>query len=231
MPKFRRGHHRLIAGVLRSFNQELLTEARCFFGGGTQLAMTYGEYRESRDVDFLCSSRAGFRSLREQVTQVSLGRIASGTLKLAREVRADRDGIRTFFNVDGTRLKFEILLEARIDLDGELSSLFQVPTLSRECAIAEKFLANADRGMDESIMFRDLVDLAFAAVHAGKPALSSGLALAEQAYGSAVRRSLKLAIDAFRENRARAKVSIDSLGIEDTATLRKGVRSLYALTA
>lgn len=231
MPKFHRTHHRLIAGVLRSLNPELLTEARCFFGGGTQLAMTYGEYRESRDVDFLCSSRAGFRSLREEVSQVSLGPIVSGTLKLAREVRADRDGIRTFFDVDGTRLKFEIVLEARIDLDGEFSRVFHVPTLNRQCAIAEKFLANADRGTDESIMFRDLVDLAFAAVHAGKPALSSGLALAEQAYGSAVRRSLRSTIDTFRESRARAKASIDSLGIKDTATLRKGVRSLYALTA
>lgn len=231
MPKFYRPHHRLIAGVLRSFNKELLTEARCFFGGGTQMAMTYGEYRESRDIDFLCSSRAGFRTMREQVTQVSLGKIVSGSLKLAREVRADRDGIRTFFEVDGARLKLEILLEARIDLDGGPSSVFHVPTLSRECAIAEKFLANADRGMDDSMMFRDLVDLAFAAVHAGEPDLSSGLELAEQAYGNAVRRSLKLAIEAFRENRSRAKASIESLGIENTATLRKGVRSLYALTA
>lgn len=40
---------------------KLLSEAQCYFGGGTQLAMTYGEYRESRDVDFLCSSRDGFR--------------------------------------------------------------------------------------------------------------------------------------------------------------------------
>jgi len=32
------------------------------------LAMTLGEYRESRDIDFLCSSREGFRSLRETVT-------------------------------------------------------------------------------------------------------------------------------------------------------------------
>jgi hypothetical protein len=208
-----------------------LAEARCFFGGGTQLAMAYGEYRESRDIDFLCANRAGFRALREQVTQATLGEIVSGTLQLAREVRSDRDGIRTFIEVDGARIKFEILLEARIDLEGKLSSVFRVPTLSIECAIAEKLLANADRGLDESILFRDLVDLAFAAVHAGKPALSSGLAIAEQAYGTAVKRCLKLTIDAFRESRARAKASIDSLGLEETATLRKGVRSLYALTA
>jgi hypothetical protein len=136
MPEFRKRHHRIIASVLRSLNARLLADARCFFGGGTQLAMAYGEYRESRDVDFLCSDRAGFRSLREQVTQVSLGKIVSGTLKLAREVRSDRDGIRTFFDGDGARIKFEILLEARIDLDGQLSSLFRVPTLGRALAEA-----------------------------------------------------------------------------------------------
>ena len=45
-----------------------LARAECYFGGGTMLAMTLGEYRESRDIDFLCSSREGFRSLRETVT-------------------------------------------------------------------------------------------------------------------------------------------------------------------
>jgi Nucleotidyl transferase AbiEii toxin, Type IV TA system len=94
MPEFRRAHHRLVASLLERMNAKLLSEARCYFGGGTQLAMTYGEYRESRDVDFLCSSRDGFRRLREQVTQSSLGGIVARRVKLAREVRADRDGIR-----------------------------------------------------------------------------------------------------------------------------------------
>lgn len=228
MPEFRRTHHRIVAGILRSMNSPLLTEARCFFGGGTQLAMAYGEYRESRDVDFLCSNRTGFRLLREEVTTASLGRIVRERLTLAREVRADRDGIRTFFDVDGARIKFQILLEARIDLDGRLDGALKVPTLSVECAIAEKLLANADRGLDEAILFRDLIDLAFVSVHVGKDALSKGFAIAEQAYGSAVRRCLNLAIDEFRNNRSRAKACLDSLGVEDTSLLRKGIRSLRA---
>ncbi|MGH8194109.1 MAG: nucleotidyl transferase AbiEii/AbiGii toxin family protein [Woeseiaceae bacterium] len=45
----------------------------------------------------------------------------------------------------------------------EIDKTLGIPTLRRECAIAEKFLANADRGLDESILSRDLVDLFFIA--------------------------------------------------------------------
>lgn len=74
MPEFRRAHHRVIAKILRRLNGDLLLEARCFFGGGTRIALEFKEFRESRDIDFLCSSRAGFRKLRESVDQHSLVR-------------------------------------------------------------------------------------------------------------------------------------------------------------
>lgn len=230
-PEFRRPHHRLVAQTLRALNAEFLAEAACFFGGGTQLAMSFGEYRESRDIDFLCSSRTGFKALREEVTEQSLGRMLDRRLELAREVRADRDGIRTFFIVDGIRLKFEILLEGRIDLAGAMDHAFGVPVLALEVALAEKFLANADRGLDDSTLSRDLVDLAFCAAHVGKGPLQAGLTIAEEAYGKAIRRHLDQALDAFRSNRARARACIDSLGIEDTPTLRKGLRTVRSLLA
>jgi hypothetical protein len=226
MPDFKRPHHRLVAIVLKSMDADFLAQARCYFGGGTLLAMALGEYRESRDVDFLCSSREGFRLLRQQVTNRSLGRILRRPVEYAREIRADRDGIRTFLDLDGVPIKFEIILEARIDLDGKLDKKLGVPTLNMECAIAEKLLANADRGLDESTLARDLIDLAFAAAHAGKNPLREALELAEQAYGTAVWRSLRLSLDNFKNNRSRANACIRSLGIEDTRTLRKGLRIL-----
>ena len=93
---FHREYHRAIAVTLAELHAPLLLEARCYFGGGTLIALSFGEFRESRDIDFLCSDRAGFRKLRETVTNESLGSIARKPIKLAREVRADRDGIRTF---------------------------------------------------------------------------------------------------------------------------------------
>jgi len=223
--EFRRPHHRAIARALRAMDAEFLASAGCFFGGGTQLAMALGEYRESRDIDFLCSRRSGVRALREAVTNRSLGAVLRRKLELVRDVRMDRDGIRTFFLVDEVRLKFEIVFEGRIDLDGSLDQALGVPVLRPEHAVAEKLLANADRGLDESTLARDLIDLAFAAVSFGKPVFHRGLALAEEAYGTAVRRYLEASLDAFR-NRARAAQCIKSLAVEETATLRKGLRAV-----
>jgi len=204
---------------------QFLADAGCFFGGGTQLAMTLGEYRESRDIDFLCARRTGVRALREQVTNRSLGAVLRSKLELVRDVLTDRDGIRTFFLVDDVRLKFEIVFEGRIDLDGDIDRVLGVPVLKPEHAVAEKLLANADRGLDESTLARDLIDLAFAAVGFGRETFDTGLALAEQAYGTAVRRYLGASLEAFR-SRGRAAHCMRSLAIDDSATLRKGLRTL-----
>lgn len=229
MPEYRRPHHRLVRDALKKMDAGFLARTECYFGGGTFLTMTFGEYRESRDIDFLCSTRLGFKSLRETVTDRSLGAIFRQPVELAREVRADRDGIRTFLNIGGVPIKFEIILEARIDLEGALHQSLGIPTLRTECAVAEKFLANADRGLDESTLSRDLVDLSFVAAQAGRPPVEQGMAIAEQAYGTAVRKSLQSSLDAFKSNRSRANAHLRSLGVEDTQTLRAGLRLLGKL--
>jgi hypothetical protein len=225
--EFRRQHHRAIAKALRAFDAEFLERAGCFFGGGTQLAMKLGEYRESRDIDFLCSRRSGVRALRETVRNDSLGAVLRRPLELVRDVRTDRDGIRTFLLVGDTRLKLEIVFESRIDLAGDLDDDLGVPVLGAEHAVAEKLLANADRGLDESTLARDLVDLAFAAVRFGRSTFEAGLKIAEEAYGTAARHHLAASLAAFK-NRSRAAQCIKALAVDDVATLRKGLRALRA---
>ena len=112
----------------------------------------FGEYRESADLDFLCASREGYRALRGTVTDRGLGKIAGVKLKYAREVIADRYGIRTVLDVAGEKIKFEIILEARIGLSGDATPELRVPALDAESCCAEKFLANADRWGDESFL-------------------------------------------------------------------------------
>lgn len=58
---FERPHHLRIAHVLQALNGPLLREHCCLFGGGTAIALRYGEYRESVDVDFLVSHKDGWR--------------------------------------------------------------------------------------------------------------------------------------------------------------------------
>ena len=64
-PAYRRPVHRQVLAILSTLDAAFLEQARCFFGGGTRIVLELGEYRESRDIDFLCSDRDGYRRLRE----------------------------------------------------------------------------------------------------------------------------------------------------------------------
>ena len=229
MAEFRRPHHRAVAALLAAMDPEFLERAQCWFGGGTQIALSLEEYRESRDIDFLCSSRDGFRLLRETVSEKSLGALARKPIALARELRTDRDGIRGFLIHGEARIKFEIVLEARIDLSGRPDKRLGVPVLSLECVAAEKFLANADRGLDTSTNSRDAIDLAFLAAAHGAEALVPGLRLAESAYGNEVKLRLAAVLRLFSAKHGYAGQCARSLGIEDTATLRRGLTILRRL--
>jgi hypothetical protein len=90
-------------------------------------------------------------------------------------------------------------------------------------------LANADRGLDESTRSRDLVDLAFLAARYGARALSPGLELAKEAFGSAVERQLKLVLAKLKADRGYAMRSATGLGLEDRLRLRKGLALIGAL--
>ena len=95
--------------------------------------------------------------------------------------------------------------------------------------MAEKFLPNADRGPDESTQSRDLIDLAFLAARYADRALQPGLLLAESAYGSAIRHYFERGLDRFAADSRYASRCARSLGINDLATLRKGISSLRKL--
>ena len=228
MASFRRPFHRAVAKLAASLNTDLLLEAQCFHGGGTQLALTHDEFRLSADLDFLCSKRDGYRRVREQVTETSLGQIFRSPIRLARSVNTANDGIRTAIDVDGQIVKFAILIEARLDLVGKVAPPLAIPTLAFEYAVAEKFLANADRGLDDATHQRDVVDLAVLAAHHGVASLRPGLELAKRAYGGAVERCLWLVVDSLQKP-GRMPAVCSSLAIDDPAPLRKGLRVLPQL--
>ncbi len=163
---FKRPHHQRIAFLLSKFNTELLNEAMTFFGGGTAITLLLDEYRESVDIDFICSSKEGYRLLRNTVSQ-DLGALLIEPVKHLREVRADRYGIRTFLEVDDIPVKVEIVFEDRIQIKGETDAGLPVPVLSKQDMYSEKLLANTDRGTDRSALSRDIIDLAMMIHHWG----------------------------------------------------------------
>ncbi len=225
---FERPCHRVVMRALEALDGAFLEAAQCFFGGGTRIVLSLGEYRESADIDFLCSSREGYRTLRATVGTRSLGKIGQGRLKLAREVIADRYGIRTVLDVAGEKLKFEIILEGRIELSGEPAGELPVPVLDPVTCFAEKFLANADRWNDESALGRDVIDLAFMRSRWGREPLGAGLALATEAYGKAPAADAKRAATKMLERVDWRRRCVAALSITDTRTLLSGLRPLAA---
>lgn len=65
-------HHRNIVELLRCMSASLLEQTQCYFGGGTAIVMELGEYRLSDDIDLLCASAQGYRTLRNTITHDSL---------------------------------------------------------------------------------------------------------------------------------------------------------------
>jgi Nucleotidyl transferase AbiEii toxin, Type IV TA system len=196
---FERPHHQRIAHVLSALDSSVLAQNACWFGGGTCIALKFGEYRESVDIDFLVSDPAGYRELRQLLTGLdglaSITRRGAMPLELLREVRADQYGIRTQVRMDGHAIKFEIVREARI--------LFQEPepqdqiagvkTLTLLDLAASKMLANSDRQADDGVFSRDIIDLAM--MDLKLPQLRQALEKATEAYGTTISKDLAKAID------------------------------------
>ena len=227
-PIYRRARHLDVARVLRSLNGELLLRAKCYFGGGTRIVLALDEYRESADIDLLCSDRDGYRLLRSAILPDSLGEIMASPLPLAREVVADRYGIRTFVSAGDVPIKFEIIHEGRIDLSGGADSALGVPSLDARSCFAEKLLANADRGGDDAFRSRDVIDLAFMLERWGTDSFLDGVKVASAAYGAVVATSAQTAARELLRSKTRFRRCVDSLIVADDATLSAGLRRLIA---
>ncbi|ROZ63423.1 nucleotidyl transferase AbiEii/AbiGii toxin family protein [Ramlibacter sp. WS9] len=213
---FERPHHRDVALVLQSLDPQALSQRHCYFGGGTAMALRYGEYAEWIDIDFLVSELAGYRELRQALGNVhGLQPIVRDglQLELAREVRADQYGIRTHVRSGTSTIKFEIVLEGRIALatPGEADSICGIHTLTPIDLAAEKLLANADRWPDDAVYSRDLIDLAM--MQADRPLLEAACVKAEAAYGESIRRALAQAVDALQSRPGRLEECMKAMRI------------------
>lgn len=172
----------------------LLLRCRCYFGGGTAIVLRNGEYRVSLDVDFLCSDAEGYRDLRTAAVERGARAFFGPGIETVRPFRTDQYGLRALLAWNGQRIKFEIVREARITLDGALDDRLGVPLLSVEDQFAEKLLANADRGLDRGVAYRDAIDLGHLTRAAGAIPPAS-IAKAEAAYGRDIPRNVARVLD------------------------------------
>lgn len=206
-----------MALVLQALEPQALAQRHCYFGGGTAMALRYGEYRESVDIDFVVAEIDSYRELRQLLGNANgLQPIVREGMKLelAREVRTDQYGIRTQVRAGESRIKFEIILEARIGLAAPADSdrICGVQTLAPIDFAAEKLLANADRWRDDSVYSRDVIDLSM--MQADRALLEAACVKAEKAYGDSVRRSLAQAVDLLQTGRGRMDTCMAALGMQ-----------------
>jgi hypothetical protein len=195
---FKREHHQRISEVLQRLDSQILKDHACYFGGGTAIALTNGEYRESVDIDFLVSDLSGYRALRTLLTGsegISAITKSGRELVLAREIRTDQYGIRAMLRVGDVNIKFEIISEGRIEFDTPKNNdcVGDIVTLSRVDLVASKLLANADRWNDDVVFNRDVIDLAMMKVN--KNEFHQAIQKAKKAYDESVLDSLDKAIN------------------------------------
>ena len=127
----------------------------------------------------------------------------------------------------GQPIKFEIVLEGRIEL--ELSNpsdvICGVSTLTKLDMATSKLLANSDRWGDDSVFNRDVIDLAM--IPLSLPILRRAVAKAETAYGKSILRDLDLAIERLESRQNWLEHCIDVLSIQATkAVLWTKIRTL-----
>jgi hypothetical protein len=199
---FSRPHHQRIAKVLESLDTDLLRRHNCLFAGGTAIALGYGEYRESVDIDFLVSDLVSYRYLRNSVREQGLQALMKSTdasqLQTS-DIRSDQYGIRTRVFVKGKPIKFEIVLEGRIGLakPGKKDSVLGVATLMKIDMAVSKLLANSDRGLDVGMHCRDVIDLAMLSLN--KSEFAEATTKGEAAYGEAILKDLAKVIGMLSE--------------------------------
>ena len=192
-------------------------EHQCFFGGGTAIALRYGEFRESVDIDFLISDIGLYGKVRNDIRDhhdLSPLLLPGKTLELIRELRTDQYGIRTVIGIGEAKIKLEIISEGRIsfDLPEPKEFIDGIPSLTRLDSIASKLLVNSDRYADDSVYSRDLIDLAM--MKPTKKELHLAMEKAKKAYGDSIQRDLVRSIDYLFRREKRLDKCTDYLKID-----------------
>jgi Nucleotidyl transferase AbiEii toxin, Type IV TA system len=219
-----------ILTLLSALDAEMLSRCNFHLGGGSRIGLELDGYRDSRNLDFLCSDGEGYADLRHATSSFGLDALftpeARKSLHLPGAPRFDQLGIRFSVEIGGGTVGVELIREARIELDpGVRVEGCPVACLSIADGYAEKLLANSDRWADRQRLSRDLIDLSALRGRFGEIP-ESAWAKVEEAYRSSCRQDLLKALLAFLENEAHQKQCFESLQVVDPARILAGASQL-----
>lgn len=224
---FERLWHRDVLRILDALDAELLAKNGFLFGGVTRLVLELREFRESLDIDFLCSDASGYGELRALARDRGYPALfregAAHGLTFPREMRVDQYGIRFPVACNGNTIKVELIREGRIDLGpGMRPEWSPVDCLSIPDCFAIKLLANSDRWPDRQVLARDLIDLSALRMEFGSIP-EEAWTKAEVAYKAAVRQDLRKALALLTEDLEFQRRCFDGLRIRDSTTILCGL--------
>ncbi|MBY5839599.1 nucleotidyl transferase AbiEii/AbiGii toxin family protein [Rhizobium leguminosarum] len=230
--EFRRPEHRTIAAALQLMEADFLLANKCWFAGGTAIVMHLDEYRLSLDVVFLCADGDGYRVLRMAAVESGAGAFFVKPVTALRDFRTDQYGIRMVLTLDGQPIRFEIVREARIALDGTVDPRLNVPMLSLPDMFAEKLLANADRCQDRAVTYRDAIDLGMLLIRYMEIPTVAVLK-ATEAYGQDIERKIGWVLTRLEDEtelrHAASDLQMDGdLAVRAIAALRGEARRLWS---
>ena len=229
-PMYKRSHHKDIAQILCLLNSSLLREHFCYFAGGTAIALRYGEFRESIDMDFLVSDSGGYRDLRQNIKKDGLSYLTKeGALEQIKiqDIRMDQYGIRTKIQLRDQLIKFKIVIEGRIELckASEDDEICSIPCLTPLDMATSKLLANSDRWLDRGVFSRDLIDLAM--MTPTLPLLKAAIEKAQATYGKTITEDLEKAINMAKNDKDWLERCMEALSMDiPKAVLWQKIRGL-----
>jgi hypothetical protein len=213
---FERSHHRRIATLLDALHGPLLRGRGCLFGGGTAMALRFGEYRESVAGDFLVSRLDDCRHLRNEPTGPrGPAAITRGPGRLAQvgELRAHRCGIRTRVSVDCQPSCSRSCWRVASPCKRRATATWRgIATPTPLDMATSKLLANSDRWPDDGVFSPDLIDLAM--MRPSLALLRSAVAKAEGAYGASILRDLGRAIDRMQSRTGWLERCMEAMGMQ-----------------
>src|SRR3546814_20930906 len=109
--------------MLGAMDASYLERTRCYFGGGTAVVLQNGEYRLSRDIDFMCADRDGYRELRTAAVRAGAHAFLGGAVELVRPFVAGQYGIRGIVDLHRNSVRSELLVGGRVGVAGSLEGI------------------------------------------------------------------------------------------------------------
>lgn len=228
MTKNKQQHYQNILVILKNLNLEFLRQCEAYLGGGTLINLETDCFRYSADIDFICSTVAGYKLLRQRIFSeghrcLFKDDLLNKEITLDRMPKIDRYGIRFPILVSTERIpiKLGIITETRVKLGNPLFPDWnkELASLNIRDRYVLKLMANSDRYLDKSVYSRDLIDLTM--LRNNYPLPSGAILTAEAIYG--VTEQLVEAITLFQKDSEYRENCYRQLQIEEPYKIINGL--------